>query len=96
MPKSRRDARLRTLTFAAGLAVTLAGCAPAPKPYAAATAPPPADPVLQRAQVECADLATRQTATISQQDQASKAAVGIYYKCMAANGYPAPAPKPSP
>jgi len=90
MPKSRRDARLRTLIFAGSLALALAGCAAKPKPYAAATTPPPADPAMQQAQVECAKLATSQTATITPQDQASKAAVGIYYKCMAAKGYPAP------
>jgi hypothetical protein len=96
MPKSRSDARLRGWIFAAGLAVALAGCAAKPKPYAAATTPPPADPAMQQAQVECAKLATSQTATITQQDQASKAAVGLYYKCMATKGYPEPTSKPAP
>jgi hypothetical protein len=85
----RIDAR-STRIAAVALVLALAGCAPAPKPYAAATTPPPADPVMQRAQAECADLATRQTQNVSPQSQASKAAVGIYYKCMADKGYPPP------
>jgi hypothetical protein len=96
MSNSRIDARLRTLTLAVSLAVALAGCAEKPKPYAASTTPPPADPAMQRAQVECAELATRQTETIQSQNQASQAAVGIYYKCMAAKGYPSRAPTPTP
>ena len=96
MPNSRIAARLRTLTFTVTLALTLAGCAAKPKPYAASTTPPAADPAMQRAQAECADLATKQTETVQSQNQASKAAVGIYYKCMAAKGYPSRVPTPTP
>lgn len=84
MPRSRR----RLLTSAVVLAAAIAGCTPAAKPYAAATTPPPPDPVLQKAQVECADLAARATETVTPQGQASKAAIGIYYKCMTEKGYP--------
>jgi hypothetical protein len=95
MPNSRIEAR-RLPAFAVGLALTLAGCAASPKPYAASTKPPPADPAMQRAQAECADLAARQTETVQSQSQASKAALGIYYKCMAAKGYSSLSPTPTP
>ena len=88
MPRPFDANRLRTLTFAAGLAAALAGCAPAVKPYAASATPPPTNPVVQKAQAECADIAARQTETVSPQGQASKAALGIYYKCMKEKGYP--------
>ena len=81
--------RPRTMTFAVALAAVLAGCAPAAKPWQASTAPPPPpDPAMQKAQVECAELATRATENVTPQGQASKAALGIYYKCMTEKGYP--------
>jgi len=88
MPRSRTDVRFRTLTFAVALAATIAGCTPAAKPHSTATPPPPADPVLQKVQAECADVAARATENVSPQGQASKAALGIYFKCMSDKGFP--------
>jgi hypothetical protein len=90
MSRSREGSRLKTAAAVVTAAV-LAGCAAsAAKPYEAATTPPPADPVLQKAQAECAERATRETETVSPQSEASKAAIGIYFKCMNEKGYAHP------
>lgn len=87
MSRSRQRS-CRKAALAVVTAAVLAGCStPAAKPY---DPPPPADPAMQKAQAECADLATRQTETVSPQSEASKAAIGIYFKCMSEKGYPHP------
>ncbi len=87
MSRSRQRSRPQ-VALAFVTAALLAGCsAPAAKPY---DPPPPADPALQKAQAECAARATRETETVSPQSEASKAAIGIYFKCMNEKGYPHP------
>jgi hypothetical protein len=87
MSRSRQRSRLQA-AVAVVTAALVAGCAaPAAKPY---DPPPPPDPAMQKAQAECADLATRQTENVSPQSEASKAAIGIYFKCMNEKGYPHP------
>jgi len=80
-------------SFAAGVAllcaVAAAGCAssrPTPPP-----APAASDPARQAADAACRDLAARETATVTPQGQASKAAIGIYVKCMSDKGFAPPA-----
>jgi ABC-type uncharacterized transport system auxiliary subunit len=87
-----RTDRRRSLFLVLALAASVAGCAaPKPKPWEAP--PPPNDPVLQRAQGECADKAVKETQNVSPQSQASKAAVGIYEKCLTDKGFPPPPPQ---
>ena len=95
--------------------VVLRRCAPVTVLLAAAafgacsagrpTGSPPALPksnAYHRADTECRQVATRETENVSPQTQASKAAISIYWRCMAAKGFsppgalvePAPSPAP--
>ncbi|MEW6273300.1 MAG: hypothetical protein AB1689_28815 [Thermodesulfobacteriota bacterium] len=75
-----------------GCAILLAAaCAPARQPAAPAAASVAADPARQAADAECRDRAARETETVTPQGQASKAAIGIYVKCMSEKGFAPPA-----
>jgi hypothetical protein len=86
IPRPFAAARRSALCVVLG-ATLLAACADQPKPY---HKPPVTDPVRQKAEMACANNATVETQNMSPPSTASKAAVGIYWKCMAEKGYPPP------
>jgi hypothetical protein len=83
----KRHGFARRVSIAAVVAtLQAAGCATTPR---SAPPPPPGagDPAFEKARAECIDEAVRATAATRQQDVASKAAIGIYVRCMEGKGF---------
>lgn len=80
----RRRALSCSLLAAASLAACSAGRPAAPE------ITPPDTPAYHQADAECRDVAVRETENVTPQTAASKAAIGIYFRCMTEKGFPPP------
>jgi hypothetical protein len=88
MLRSQDLGRFAVCALALLCAGALAGCVSRPRPSPPARSA--ADPAFERADAECRESAARETAAVTPQGQASKAAIGIDLECMSGKGFASP------